>query len=435
MPEITMDEVIGRAAMRKAALRLLPLIGAGFAMAYVDRVNISFASLRMNADLNFSASVYGTGAGLFFLTYAFLEVPSNLMLLKVGPRLWLARIMITWGAISAATMFVQEPWHFYVVRLALGAAEAGFFPGVVYYLSRWFPETHRGRMISRFYIALPISSIVSGTVAGALLGLDGIAGFKGWQWLFLIEGLPTIIIGLMFWIMLDDGPENAAWLTPDERSWLLARRDNQPHVKASWTLLSSMLSPPVLIFGAMNFCLLGTTYGFGFSAPHIIETRTGLSIASVGYITALSGALGIPALLCGGWLADGRLDRKLVSACIIVCGAAGLLLVRIADMREWVILGYLAFTTASYGVHGIMWAIPSEFVKGPSSAIAIAAMSMIGMFGSMLAPVIWGFMRDASGGYEMGMSAVPMLYLCAAALMLVLRYNLSGKRGLSEAGG
>jgi ACS family tartrate transporter-like MFS transporter len=176
----------------------------------------------------------------------------------------------------------------------------------------------------------------------------------------------------------------------------------------------------------MNFCLLGTSYGFGFSAPHIIETKTGLSIANVGYVTALSGALGIPALLCGGWLADRRIDRKLLSAAVIICGAGGLLLVRLADTRELVILGYLIFSSASYGVHGIMWAIPGEFVKGPAAAIAVAAISTIGMFGSLLAPMIFGYVRDATGGYEVGMSALPGLYLSAAALMWVLRQNLRG---------
>ncbi len=187
------DDTVGRSALRKASWRLLPLIGLGYGIAYMDRINISFAALRMNDDLGFSATVYGLGGGLFFVSYALLEVPSNVMLMKFGARRWIARIMFTWGVIAVGMMFVKTPMQFYVMRFLLGAAEAGFFPGVVFYLMHWFPAHERGRAISRFYVALPLSSILMGSIAGALLGLDGQLGLKGWQWLFLVEGLPAIL--------------------------------------------------------------------------------------------------------------------------------------------------------------------------------------------------------------------------------------------------
>src|SRR6202012_1859368 len=213
------DAAIGASAQRKAAIRLLPVIAIGYCLAYMDRINISFASLRMNSDLHFSSTVYGLGAGLFFIAYALCEVPSNLLLLRFGPKRWLARIMLTWGLLAAAMMFVRTPWQFYGVRLLLGMSEAGFFPGVLYYLTLWFPATMRARAVSRFYIALPLSSVLMGAVAGWLMGLQGTLGLAGWQWLFLIEGLPAVLFSFVFLGMLPDGPMQAAWLTPEERIW------------------------------------------------------------------------------------------------------------------------------------------------------------------------------------------------------------------------
>ena len=219
-PARSEDEAIGRSAQRKAAVHLLPLLAIGYGLAYMDRINISFASLQMNRDLHFSASVYGFGAGLFFIGYALCEVPSNLLLLRFGARRWLARIMFTWGLLAAATMFVRTPLEFNVLRFLLGMAEAGFYPGVIFYLTLWFPARMRARAVSRFYISLPLSSVVMGSVAGWLLGLGGKLGLAGWQWLFLVEGLPTAIFSLVILKMLPDGPAKATWLTAEEKAWL-----------------------------------------------------------------------------------------------------------------------------------------------------------------------------------------------------------------------
>ena len=219
-PARAQDEAIGRSAQRKAAVHLLPLLAVGYGLAYMDRINISFASLQMNRDLHFSASVYGFGAGLFFIGYALCEVPSNLLLLRFGARRWLARIMFTWGLLAAATMFVRTPLEFNVLRFLLGMAEAGFYPGVIFYLTLWFPARMRARAVSRFYISLPLSSVVMGSLAGWLLGLGGKLGLAGWQWLFLVEGLPTAIFSLVMLKMLPDSPAKATWLTAEEKAWL-----------------------------------------------------------------------------------------------------------------------------------------------------------------------------------------------------------------------
>src|SRR6201996_381969 len=218
---LPLDHAVGRAALRKASLRLIPLLFLGYCIAYMDRVNISFASLQMNRDLHFSASTYALGAGLFFVSYAACEIPSNLLLYRVGARRWFARILLTWGLLAMGMMFVKTPVQFYVMRFLLGMAEAGFFPGVIFYLSQWFPMHMRARAISRFYISFPISSVLMGAIAGFLLDLQGKAGLAGWQWLFLIEGLPAVALSMVFLFFLPAGPAVARWVTEEQRAWIL----------------------------------------------------------------------------------------------------------------------------------------------------------------------------------------------------------------------
>jgi MFS transporter, ACS family, tartrate transporter len=214
-PASSADLTVGHSALRKAGLRFLPLIALGFGIANIDRANISFASLQMNRDLHFSASIYGLGAGLFFLSYAACELPSNLLLVRFGARRWIARIMFTWGVIAMGMMFVKTPLQFFVMRLSLGAAEAGFFPGVVFYLMQWFPAEMRARALSRFYVAVLLSSVLMGVIAGALLNLQGRLGLAGWQWLFFIEGLPAVLLSILFLTYLPDKPAEAKWLTEE----------------------------------------------------------------------------------------------------------------------------------------------------------------------------------------------------------------------------
>ena len=217
---ITAEQAIGKSAMNKAFRRILPLILIAYLFAYMDRVNVSFAAASMNEDLAFSATVYGLGGGLFFLGYALFEIPSNLMLVRYGARKWIARIMVSWGLLSAAMMFVQTPMQFYVLRFMLGVAEAGFYPGVIFYFAGWFPPCHRSRAVSRFFVAVPLASVVMGGMSGWLLDLDGNAGLHGWQWLFLVQGLPTVLFGLVVLRYLPDAPATAAWLTPWEKDWI-----------------------------------------------------------------------------------------------------------------------------------------------------------------------------------------------------------------------
>jgi len=280
--------------------------------------------LQMNHDLHFSASVYGFGAGLFFIGYALCEVPSNLLLLRFGAKRWLARIMFTWGLLAAATMFVRTPWQFNAIRLLLGAAEAGFFPGVIYYLTLWFPARMRARAVSRFYIALPLSSVVMGSLAGWLLGLGGKLGLAGWQWLFLIEGLPAVLFSFVILKLLPDNPARAAWLTPEEKAWLqsqLKTDSQQAHLGHEAGVMQALLSPKVWLIGAYFFCALTTNYAYGFSAPAILQGATGWSVTNVGFIVAcfgLAGAVHCPlpgngCCLCRCELCADTLDGRVVS--------------------------------------------------------------------------------------------------------------------------
>ena len=310
----SLDPITTR-ALRKATLRLIPLIALGYGTAYMDRVNISFAALTMNRDLHFSNTVYGLGAGLFFLSYAACEVPSNLLLYRFGARRWLARIMITWGLIAIAMLFVRTPWQFYTARFLLGMAEAGFFPGVVFYLMQWFPAEQRARTISRFYVAAPLSSVFMGVVAGALLDLQGRMHLAGWQWLFLVEALPAIILGVLFYLYLPDSPADATWLTDPERAAILtglqSTRRSPTSVHSGRRCASALERRRASTFLRALHVLLccARNYAYTYFAPDILRSVSGYSITRIGFIIAAINVLGAFAMIGNGWFADRTSNR------------------------------------------------------------------------------------------------------------------------------
>src|SRR3984957_18046700 len=263
----------------------------------MDRVNISFASLQMNRDLHFSASIYGFGAGLFFVSYAACEVPSNLLLYRVGARRWFARIMFTWGLLAMGMMFVKTPVQFYIMRFLLGMAEAGFFPGVIYYLSHWFPLHMRARAVSRFYSSLPLGSVVMGAIAGALLDLQGKAGLAGWQWLFLVEGLPAVALSIVFLLFLPVGPEHAKWLTAAERRWILDHLTPSGAFDGhSGQVGRALRDPRVWQISIVFLCMLACSYAYTFSAPAILKVITGFNNRNLGFLISTMSLLGAPAM-------------------------------------------------------------------------------------------------------------------------------------------
>jgi MFS transporter, ACS family, tartrate transporter len=420
-------KLVGESAMRKASLRLLPVIGVGYGLSYMDRINISFASLQMNRELHFSASVYGFGAGLFFIGYALCEVPSNLMLLRFGAKRWLARIMFTWGLLAAAMLFVRTPIEFNVLRFLLGIAEAGFFPGVIYYLTLWFPARVRARAVSRFYIALPLSSVVMGSVAGWLLGLGGKFGLSGWQWLFLLEGLPAAAFSLVILKMLPDNPAKTAWLTTEEKAWLegqLKSDGEKALLGHSAGVMQALLEPKVWMIGAYFFFALTTSYAYNFSAPAILEGVTGWSVTNVGFLVACIGLAGAAGMLLNGAHSDRSGERAL--HCIIPCMvmAAGYLTASYAK-TPWLVVASLAATyTAFMSMQGPALAVPTQFLAGRAAAAGIAAMNTITMFSGFVGPNWMGLMKDHTGSYDAGLRGLALPALLAAGTIYVLTRSL-----------
>jgi len=430
-PLVSNDAAIGASAMRKATRHLIPLIALGYGAAYIDRVNISFASLQMNRDLHFSATVYGFGAGLFFLSYAACEIPSNLLLYRFGARRWLSRIMVTWGIIAIFMLFVRTPWQFYTARFFLGVAEAGFFPGVIFYLTQWFPQELRARAISRFYISLPLSSVVTGLIAGPLLNLDGHLGLRGWQWLFLVEGIPAILLGIVFLFLLPDGPQQATWLTEDERTWIIDHVRNDPSLvgENSHSLGAALLDPRVWQVGIFMLLMLGSSYAYTYVAPDIIQRATHLNTSNVGYIIAALSLLGAAAMLLNAIYSD-RVQRRtpesnyprymhvipwafLISAGFFACSLSTNPISVVASIGT-IIIAYNA-------MQGPLWSLPGSFFQGRSAAAGIATMNMIGMIGGFLGPYFVGFAKDLTGDYQRGLFFMCLPMLLGGAIMFYLR--------------
>jgi ACS family tartrate transporter-like MFS transporter len=430
-PSSSGDLAMAASTQRKTSLRLLPIIGIGYGLAYMDRINISFASLRMNSDLHFSASVYGFGAGLFFVGYALCEVPSNLALLRFGAKRWLARIMFTWGLLAAAMMFVRTPLEFNVLRLLLGMAEAGFYPGVIYYLTLWFPASLRARAVSRFYIALPLSSVVTGSLAGWLLGLDGKLGLSGWQWLFLLEGLPTAFFSLVILKMLPDKPEHALWLTSEEKAWLarqLAADGEKAHMGHNAGVMQALFSLKVWMIGAYFLCALTANYAYIFSAPAILQAATGWSVNNVGLLVACFGLVGAVGMLLNSAHSDRTGERALhcIIPCLLMAVSFG---VASIAKEPWLVVAALAVSYISFvSMLGPANAVPMQFLAGRAAAAGLAAMNTITMFSGFIGPYWMGRAKDATGDYNLGLRGLLVPSLIGAAVMFALTRNLARRR-------
>jgi MFS transporter, ACS family, tartrate transporter len=419
---LPLDHAVGRAALRKASLRLIPLLFLGYGVAYMDRVNISFASLQMNRDLHFSASIYGFGAGLFFVSYAACEVPSNLLLYRVGARRWFARIMFTWGLLAMAMMFVKTPVQFYIMRFLLGMAEAGFFPGVIFYLGLWFPQHMRARAISRFYIALPLSTVLMGAVAGFLLGLQGRAGLAGWQWLFILEGLPAILLSIVLLVYLPCGPEEAKWLTEEERQWILHHlRPSGPVDGHGIPIGRVLLDRRVWQISLVFICMLGTSYAYSFSAPAIVQGLTGLSIRNVGFLVALMNLLGAPAMILNAVHSDRTRERYLHVAIPFLLVTSGYLIAGLS-VAPFIAVPALAMASVSYfALQGPLLALAISFLHGKSAAAGIATMNTVGILGGFFGPLGMGLAKDFTGSYQRGLLMLIIPSAVSATTIFLMR--------------
>lgn len=418
------DDDVARSTVRRVSLRLIPFLFICYICAHLDRTNLAIASLQMNRALRLTAAAYGFGAGIFYVGYALFEIPSNLILARIGARRWIARIMITWGVLAAAMSLVRTPTSFYVLRFLLGVGEAGFFPGVVYYLTNWFPAANRARAVSRFMLAIPIASVISGALAGPLLGLEGRLGLSGWQWLFIIEGMPSVLLGVVLLFYLTDGPGDARWLTAAQRSWLVgqlqAEREQCEQSHGS-SLRRALTSKRVWQLGYVwaTFYLAANAYTFW--APQIIKDLSGRSAGWVGTVLAVIGIVGVITIFLNGVHSDRSRERWLHVA--VPLSVAALAWVTLATpVPGWVKLIALALVyTGVDSIFGPFWCLPSTFLTGGAAAGGLALVSSLGALGGFVGPNVLGIAQTLTHSSRAGFVLVAFLLGTAVLLLLRLR--------------
>ncbi|MEP9378554.1 MFS transporter [Aquabacter sp. CN5-332] len=424
-------------AFGKALRRLIPLMMVLYLVSFLDRVNVGFAALEMNADLGLTPLVYGWGAGIFFLGYFLFEVPSNLILEKVGARLWICRIMVTWGLISAATAFVTEEKGFFALRFLLGAAEAGFLSGMILYLGYWFPLAVRARYVALFMAAVPIASAVGAPLSAFLLGAThGVLGLSGWQWLFIVEGLPACLLGIAVLKFLPDGPHAARWLTAEEKAAISARlaADQAEHAPlASHALWPALTDPRVIVLGLVYFGLVVGLYGIGLWLPQIMQAM-GYATQQIGLILIVPYGLSAIAMLVWGHHSDRTGERILHVAAALGLGALGLIASVHAPSH---IVAIAAVTVASVGIYaalGPFWTVPPLFLRGTAAAAGIALINSIGNLGGFVGPYLVGWIKQTTGRFEAGFEALACVLVVAVMLAFVLGRMLAKQRPAARAG-
>jgi MFS transporter, ACS family, tartrate transporter len=415
--------------MKKAQWRLIPLLFLAYLIAIIDRLNISFAAATMNEDLGFSATVYGLAGGIFFVSYALLEVPSNIAMMRFGTRVWITRIMITWGIISALQMFVQTPMQFYILRFLLGAAEAGFFPAILFYASLWFPAKWRGRAVSRFYVAQPVSQIMMGLVSAPILNLDGVMGLQGWQWLFLLEAIPALVMGVIIWKCLPDGPATVEWLDSVERHWLTSALAADAAGITSTkheSVARAITDRPVLLFGMVWFFYVGSVNAFYVSAPQIMGLKTGLDTQGVGLLVAAGGILGVFTLIGLGWSSDRRQERfwHIIVPALIVATSFATLAINPSPVLA--ALAFLAIAGTWLPSQPVFFSALSETLHERHRAVGIAAVNTFGQFGSFLSTSAFGVARDATGSYDLGLAVIAAAAVIGALFLNQIRRETRG---------
>jgi ACS family tartrate transporter-like MFS transporter len=400
-----MDISIEKAAMRKVYLRLLPLTMLMYFLCYIDRINVSFAALTMNKDIGLTAATYGFSSTAFYVGYVLFEVPSNLVMDKVGARLWLARIMVTWGLISAATAAVVGPTSFLLVRFLLGAGEAGLFPGTILLFTYWFPDAYRGRIIGVFTLALPVSVALGAPISTAILGMDGVLGIKGWQWVYLLEAVPTVIVGLFVFVAMSDTPKGAKWLSADERDWLATTLQAERHaVEAGgrFSILGSMINPKVLLLSVNYLGIVTASLGLLLFIPQIIRSL-GASTMNTGYGTSLAYICGAISMILFGWLSDRLGDRRWLLFATCMMATAGLVIAGATMGTWWSLAGMCLATAGFYGTKGPFWAMPTMLLTGAAAASGIAFINAFGNIGGAVGPALVGWLKDLTGSYAGGL--------------------------------
>jgi MFS transporter, ACS family, tartrate transporter len=414
----------GAAVIARVSRRLIPFLFLLYFLNFLDRVNVGFAALEMNRDLGFGPAVYGFGAGVFFLGYCLFEVPSNLVLYRTGARLWIARIMITWGLAASAMMLVHTTWSFYLLRFLLGVAEAGFFPGIIFYLTSWYPAADRARAYAWFLAAIPISGIIGGPISGALLELDGTLGLQGWQWLFLLEGIPSILVGLLVLVILPNRPRDARWLSPADREWLeqvMEEERVRNGAGHTMTLRRTLANPMVWWLGAAYFLLVVALYGFALWLPQLIKASGTFSNFEVGVVTAIPYAVAAAGMVIVGRRSDRTGERHLHLVLPALVGVVGFIAVtRIQSTGPLV----AALSLTAFGVLGWLgpfWALPTAFLREQAAAGGIALVNSMGAVGGFVGPFVLGEVKQRTGSFAGGLLILAGALALASAIVLGLR--------------
>jgi ACS family tartrate transporter-like MFS transporter len=427
---------IEKRTMDKVTWRLVPFLMLCYFIAYLDRVNIGFAGASMSKDLGLTAAAFGGAAGIFFVAYFFFEVPSNLALDRFGARLWIARIMLTWGIVAGGQAFVQGELSLNIVRLLLGVAEAGFFPGIIFFLTLWFPAHYRARIVGLFMFAIPISTVIGAPISGLILNLEGVQGLHGWQWMFILEALPALAMSAAVYLYLTDRPKDALWLAPAERQWLqdrlaAERATREQHGAMSW--FRSMLDPRVI---ALGFVYMGCNipqYGLSFFLPQIVKAFGGLSNLEIGIITALPYAVGAIGMILWSRHSDQTGERKWHAVIPLGIIAIGLVL---AAMMPNPALTMVFLCVAGFGFFAVLpvfWTLPTTFLSGVGAAAGIAAVNSIGNLGGYFGPKVFGWLKDTTGGDYASLMFLAGCAIVGAAIVLALGHNPALERPMAMA--
>jgi ACS family tartrate transporter-like MFS transporter len=397
--------MIEQQTMRKVYLRLLPLAMVVYFFCYLDRINVSFAALQMNADIGLTAAAYGLSSTAFYIGYCLFEVPSNVILDKVGARIWIARIMITWGLCSAATAFATGPISFLTIRLLLGFAEAGLFPGIVLLFTYWFPDHHRARIISSFTLALPISVALGAPISTAIFELNGFLGFAGWKWIFLLEAVPTVLVGIFVLFALTERPAKAAWLNAEEKNWLISTLEQERRAveqARTFSMWQALVNPKILLLSVNYLGIVTASLGLLLFIPQIIKSL-GTSNMGAGYATTLAYICGAVSMLTWGWISDRMGERRwnLFWACTLA--TVGLVIAGTMMGTWWALVGMCIATAGFYGTKGPFWSMPSMMLTGAAAAAGIAWINSIGNVGGAVGPALVGWIKDVTGSYSGGL--------------------------------
>ncbi|MFL9897062.1 MFS transporter [Paraburkholderia fungorum] len=419
------NHIVEDAVFRKISWRVMPLVLIAYVFAFLDRINIGYAQLQMKQDLAFSDAVYGLGAGIFFVTYLLFEVPSNLLLEKIGARLTFLRIMVLWGLTSAATAFVTAPWQFYAIRLLLGIFEAGFFPGIILYLTYWYPSQRRGRVTGLFLFGMPITGVLGGPLSGTIMsGMEGLGGMHGWQWLFLIEGLPTVLLGFVLYRMLPNGPARASWLNNAEKVLVqsVLDADHRGEAKAGHhgRLAAALADPKTYVLAFVYFCCACAVYTLTFWLPTMIKGLGIAPIAMIGWYTAVPYIFGALGVLVISRSSDRFKERRWHVGGTLVLGAMAL--ASTSFLGTAVVPVMVLLCVASFFIFGggsLFWSIPPTYLGRDAAAAGIAVISSLGILGGFVSPTLIGWIKGATGSIQMGLLGLIALVIGGGLTILL----------------